>query len=32
VLGRSDIAVSEMFVKHASLDDVFRQITNGAEN
>jgi gliding motility-associated transport system ATP-binding protein len=32
VLGRSDVAVSEMFVKHASLDDVFRQITNGAEN
>jgi ABC-2 type transport system ATP-binding protein len=32
ILGRSDIAVAEMFVKRASLDDVFRQITNGAEN
>jgi hypothetical protein len=32
LLGRSDIAVAEMFVKRASLDDVFRQITNGAEN
>jgi ABC-2 type transport system ATP-binding protein len=32
ILGRSDIAVAEMFVKRASLDDVFRQITNGPEN
>ena len=32
ILGRSDIAVAEMFVKRATLDDVFRQITNGAEN
>ena len=32
VLGRSDIVVAEMFVKRASLDDVFREITNGAEN
>jgi ABC-2 type transport system ATP-binding protein len=32
ILGRSDIAVAEMFVKRASLDDVFRQITNGTEN
>src|SRR5215472_10599822 len=32
ILGRSNIAVAEMFVKRASLDDVFRQITNGAEN
>jgi ABC-2 type transport system ATP-binding protein len=32
LLGRSDIAVAEMFVKRATLDDVFRQITNGAEN
>jgi ABC-2 type transport system ATP-binding protein len=32
ILRRSDIAVAEMFVKRVSLDDVFRQITNGAEN
>jgi ABC-2 type transport system ATP-binding protein len=32
ILGRSDIAVAEMFVKRASLDDVFRQITNRTEN
>jgi ABC-2 type transport system ATP-binding protein len=32
ILGRSDIAVAEMFVKRASLDDVFRQITNRPEN
>jgi ABC-2 type transport system ATP-binding protein len=32
ILGRSDIGVAEMFVKRASLDDVFRQITNGTEN
>jgi ABC-2 type transport system ATP-binding protein len=32
VLGRSDITVAEMFVKRASLDDVFREITNGAED
>jgi gliding motility-associated transport system ATP-binding protein len=32
ILSRSDIAVAEMFVKRVSLDDVFRQITNGAEN
>jgi gliding motility-associated transport system ATP-binding protein len=32
ILSRSDIAVAEMFVKRASLDDVFRQITNRAEN
>jgi ABC-2 type transport system ATP-binding protein len=32
VLGRSDIVVAEMFKKRASLDDVFREITNGTEN
>jgi hypothetical protein len=32
ILRRSDIAVAEMFVQRVSLDDVFRQITNGAEN
>jgi ABC-2 type transport system ATP-binding protein len=32
ILSRSDIAVAEMFVKRASLDDVFRQITNRPEN
>jgi ABC-2 type transport system ATP-binding protein len=33
LLGRSNIAVTEFYVERATLDDVFRQITNhGAEN
>jgi ABC-2 type transport system ATP-binding protein len=32
VLGRSNIMVSEMFLKRASLEDVFREITNGSRN
>ena len=27
-----DIAVTEFYLERATLDDVFRQITNGAEN
>ena len=32
ILGRSNIVVAEMFLKRATLDDVFREITNGARN
>ena len=32
ILGRSNIVVSEMFLKRASLEDVFREITNGSRN
>jgi ABC-2 type transport system ATP-binding protein len=33
LLGRSNIAVTEFYMERATLDDVFRQITNhGAEN
>jgi ABC-2 type transport system ATP-binding protein len=32
VLGRSNIVVSEMFLKRASLEDVFREITNETRN
>ena len=33
LLGRSNIAVTEFYLERATLDDVFRQITNhGGEN
>jgi ABC-2 type transport system ATP-binding protein len=32
VLGRAEIAADEIYLKRPTLDDVFRQITNGAEH
>ena len=32
VLGRAEIAADEIYLKRATLDDVFRQITNGSEH